>query len=58
MLHLIFSCARGEARLAEDPGDEALVAGYVAKFAGTMFREPAGQLSFPYLVPGGYYQQE
>ena len=38
-------------------GDEELVRRFVADFAHTTFREPEGQIKFPYLVPGGFYQQ-
>jgi len=49
----------GVAAAASPPplADEALVRAYVQRHGNQTFRPPSGQLKFPYLVPGGYYQQ-
>ena len=50
-------CCAVRGRDATPVEDEALVHAYVARFGNTTFRPPSGALKFPYLVPGGFYQQ-
>ncbi len=43
--------------LAAPPDDEALVKQYVRDNANATFKPPSGMLKYPYLVPGGVYDQ-
>jgi len=40
-----------------DDSDVPLVRAHVAQFANATFREPSGVLKYPYLVPGGPYNE-
>lgn len=42
---------------ADLAADERLVADYVRAHGNQTFRSPAGRIKYPYMVPGGFYQQ-
>ena len=51
------SAALSLVSLAQSPNDTAIVFNHVATNASMTQQQAKGFLKFPYLIPGGYYQQ-